>query len=246
MLVAEPAGGRLDVAQMVRVSVSREAMLDFGIPVPPQSCRSRWAPKCCSVSVANCSLCASSRNPSATPVLPLITDNQYRSDLDHAMKTTALFTLSALSTLAAAMAMPAQTEKKRKKSAASWIKIDGKDMSIPEAATHAVDKAMAALDSALASKELATVNAEEIRESIRKGDRRSQCPRRRHQPALGIRCGRKNNPALPAVQSSSNRWLMARRSSARAPACWRVTAKAVCARSSGRRMAAHGCSSTTR
>ena len=36
MLVAEPAGGRLDVAQMVRVSVSREAMLDFGIPVPPQ------------------------------------------------------------------------------------------------------------------------------------------------------------------------------------------------------------------
>ncbi len=36
MLVAEPVGGRLDVAQMVRVSVSREAMLDFGIPVPPQ------------------------------------------------------------------------------------------------------------------------------------------------------------------------------------------------------------------
>lgn len=36
LLVAEPSGGRLDVAQMVRVSVSREAMLEFGIPVPPQ------------------------------------------------------------------------------------------------------------------------------------------------------------------------------------------------------------------
>lgn len=36
MLVAEPDNGKLNVAQMVRVSVSREAMLDFGIPVPPQ------------------------------------------------------------------------------------------------------------------------------------------------------------------------------------------------------------------
>ena len=36
MLVAEPSGGQLNVAQMVRVSVSREAMLDFGIPVPQQ------------------------------------------------------------------------------------------------------------------------------------------------------------------------------------------------------------------
>jgi hypothetical protein len=36
MLVAEPSGKALNVAQMVRVSVSREAMLDFGIPVPPQ------------------------------------------------------------------------------------------------------------------------------------------------------------------------------------------------------------------
>jgi len=36
MLVSEPSGGQLNVAQMVRVSVAREAMLDFGIPVPPQ------------------------------------------------------------------------------------------------------------------------------------------------------------------------------------------------------------------
>ena len=36
MLVAEPAGNAIDVSQLVRVSVSREAMLDFGIPVPPQ------------------------------------------------------------------------------------------------------------------------------------------------------------------------------------------------------------------
>ena len=36
MLVSEPSGGQLNVAQMVRVSVVREAMLDFGIPVPPQ------------------------------------------------------------------------------------------------------------------------------------------------------------------------------------------------------------------
>ena len=72
------------------------------------------------------------------------------------MKATALFTLSALSTLAAAMAMPAQAEEKKEEKRSIVIKIDGKDMSIPEAATHAVDKAMAALDSALASKELAT------------------------------------------------------------------------------------------
>ncbi len=36
MLVAEPSGGQLNVSQLVRVSVTREAMLDFGIPVPPQ------------------------------------------------------------------------------------------------------------------------------------------------------------------------------------------------------------------
>lgn len=36
MLVSAPSGGQLNVAQMVRVSVVREAMLDFGIPVPPQ------------------------------------------------------------------------------------------------------------------------------------------------------------------------------------------------------------------
>lgn len=36
MLVSAPNGGQLNVAQMVRVSVVREAMLDFGIPVPPQ------------------------------------------------------------------------------------------------------------------------------------------------------------------------------------------------------------------
>ena len=37
MLVGAPNGGRIDVAQMVRVTVAREAMLDFGIPVPPQN-----------------------------------------------------------------------------------------------------------------------------------------------------------------------------------------------------------------
>jgi hypothetical protein len=36
MLVSEPNGGQLNVSQLVRVSVSREAMLDFGIPVPQQ------------------------------------------------------------------------------------------------------------------------------------------------------------------------------------------------------------------
>jgi hypothetical protein len=36
MLVSQPQTAQLDVAQMVRVNVSREAMLDFGIPVPPQ------------------------------------------------------------------------------------------------------------------------------------------------------------------------------------------------------------------
>jgi len=36
LLVAEPADRTLDVAQLVRVSVARETMLDFGIPVPPQ------------------------------------------------------------------------------------------------------------------------------------------------------------------------------------------------------------------
>jgi hypothetical protein len=37
MLVNQPdATAQLDVAQMLRVNVTREAMLDFGIPVPPQ------------------------------------------------------------------------------------------------------------------------------------------------------------------------------------------------------------------
>jgi hypothetical protein len=37
MLVNQPeAAAQLDVAQMLRVNVTREAMLDFGIPVPPQ------------------------------------------------------------------------------------------------------------------------------------------------------------------------------------------------------------------
>ncbi len=36
MLVSEPNGKAINVAQLVRVNVSREAMLDFGIPVPPQ------------------------------------------------------------------------------------------------------------------------------------------------------------------------------------------------------------------
>lgn len=36
MLVSEPSGRAINVAQLVRVNVSREAMLDFGIPVPPQ------------------------------------------------------------------------------------------------------------------------------------------------------------------------------------------------------------------
>ena len=65
------------------------------------------------------------------------------------MKTTTLFTLGALGTLAAAMATPAHAEEK-KEERRIVIKVDGKDMSIPEAASHAIDKAMAALDSALA------------------------------------------------------------------------------------------------
>jgi hypothetical protein len=36
MLVSEPHTAQLDVSQMLRVNVSREVMLDFGIPVPPQ------------------------------------------------------------------------------------------------------------------------------------------------------------------------------------------------------------------
>lgn len=36
MLVNDPQSAQLDVSQMVRVNVTREAMLDFGIPVPPQ------------------------------------------------------------------------------------------------------------------------------------------------------------------------------------------------------------------
>lgn len=36
MLVNDPQSQQLDVSQMVRVNVTREAMLDFGIPVPPQ------------------------------------------------------------------------------------------------------------------------------------------------------------------------------------------------------------------
>jgi hypothetical protein len=36
MLVSEPQTAQLDVSQMLRVNVTREAMLDFGIPVPPQ------------------------------------------------------------------------------------------------------------------------------------------------------------------------------------------------------------------
>jgi hypothetical protein len=36
MLVTQPQTAQLDVSQMVRVNVTREAMLDFGIPVPPQ------------------------------------------------------------------------------------------------------------------------------------------------------------------------------------------------------------------
>lgn len=36
MLVSQLHTAQLDVSQMLRVNVSREAMLDFGIPVPPQ------------------------------------------------------------------------------------------------------------------------------------------------------------------------------------------------------------------
>ncbi len=36
MLISQPQSAQLDVSQMLRVNVSREAMLDFGIPVPPQ------------------------------------------------------------------------------------------------------------------------------------------------------------------------------------------------------------------
>jgi hypothetical protein len=36
MLVSQPHAAQLDVAQMLRVNVTREAMLDFGLPVSPQ------------------------------------------------------------------------------------------------------------------------------------------------------------------------------------------------------------------
>jgi hypothetical protein len=36
MLVSPQQSAQLDVSQMLRVNVTREAMLDFGIPVPPQ------------------------------------------------------------------------------------------------------------------------------------------------------------------------------------------------------------------
>ena len=36
ILLSEPSSRELNIAQLVRVNVSREAMLDFGIPVPPQ------------------------------------------------------------------------------------------------------------------------------------------------------------------------------------------------------------------
>jgi hypothetical protein len=36
MLVNQPQTAQLDVSQMLRVNVTREAMLDFGIPVSPQ------------------------------------------------------------------------------------------------------------------------------------------------------------------------------------------------------------------
>lgn len=48
------------------------------------------------------------------------------------------------------------------------IKIDGKEMSIPDATSAAIDKAMAAVHEALGSRDRAHVDVEEIRESIRK------------------------------------------------------------------------------
>jgi len=71
----------------------------------------------------------------------------------------------AVTAIAAAMYC-AQASAEEKKSVV--IKIEGKDLSLPEAASAAVDKAMSALDEALSSKELASVNVNEIRETIRK------------------------------------------------------------------------------
>jgi hypothetical protein len=66
--------------------------------------------------------------------------------------------------LATALALPVHGEEKK----SIVIKIDGKDLSIPEAAQAGVDKAMEALHAALASKEIANINVDEIRETIRK------------------------------------------------------------------------------
>ena len=77
------------------------------------------------------------------------------------LKHTSLFTATLLATV---LALPAHAQEKK----SIVIKIDGKDMTIPEVAEAGVDKAIEALHAALASKEIANINVDEIRETIRK------------------------------------------------------------------------------
>jgi hypothetical protein len=66
------------------------------------------------------------------------------------------------------MAVPVHAQDHDKEKHAITIRIDGKDLSLPEAITSRIDKALEAIDTALASKELTSVNVDEIRNSVRK------------------------------------------------------------------------------
>lgn len=72
------------------------------------------------------------------------------------------FLITAL--LAAALAMSTHAQEKK----TIVIKLDGKDVSSPEAAQMGVDKALEALHGALATKDFANINVDEIRATIRK------------------------------------------------------------------------------
>jgi hypothetical protein len=66
------------------------------------------------------------------------------------------------------MAVPVHAQDYDKEKHAITIRINGKDLSLPEAITSGIDKALEAIDTALGSKELASVNVDEIRNSVRK------------------------------------------------------------------------------
>ncbi len=70
--------------------------------------------------------------------------------------------------LTGVMALPAHAQDSEREKRMVTIKIDGKDVSLPDAIAGGIDKAMEAIDRALASKELANVNVDEIRNSVRK------------------------------------------------------------------------------